>query len=154
RSTVKTMVNENAQYDYSLVIPVYFNEGCLLPLTASIMQEVVDKNPDKTCEIIFVDDGSKDKSLDELLQIHDLYPDLVKIIKFSRNFGQNSALIAGLSHASGKCVVVTSADGQDPPEYIHGMLKAHFEEGFEIVICTRKSRDDSLFRAMASRVAY
>lgn len=151
---MNTMVIENAQFDYSLVIPVYFNEGCLLPLMGSIMQDVVAKNPDKTCEIIFVDDGSKDKSLDELLQIHALYPDLVKIIKFSRNFGQNSALIAGLSHASGNCVVVTSADGQDPPEYINGMLNAYFDEGFEVVICTRKSRDDSIFRAIASRIAY
>ena len=151
------MINKIAgqfQNDYSLVIPVYFNEGCLIPLTTSIMDEVVSKNPTRKCEIIFVDDGSKDKSLNELLEIRSLYPDIVKIIKFSRNFGQNSALIAGLSHASGKCVVVTSADGQDPPELINNMLSAYFDEQFEIVICARKSRDDSLFRTITSRIAY
>jgi polyisoprenyl-phosphate glycosyltransferase len=151
---VPTKITDQAPYDYSLVIPVYFNEGCLIPLTHSIMQEVVARNPKRKCEIIFVDDGSRDKSLDELLEIRALYPDVVKIIKFSRNFGQNSALIAGLSHVSGKCVVVTSADGQDPPELIHDMLTAYFEENIEIVICTRKSRDGSIFRAIASRIAY
>lgn len=142
------------QYDYSLVIPVYFNEGCLFPLTTSIIEKVVSKNKNRTCEIIFVDDGSGDKSLGELLELRVLYPDLIKIIKFSRNFGQNSAIIAGLSHTRGKCVVVTSADGQDPPELINDMLKAYFEDGFEIAICTRKSRDGSVFRAITSRIAY
>jgi polyisoprenyl-phosphate glycosyltransferase len=151
---VTSKTSRNIQYDYSLIIPVYFNEGCLIPLTASIMQEVVSRNPEWTCEIIFIDDGSRDKSLDELLEIRALYPNIVKIIKFSRNFGQNSALIAGLSHASGKCVVVTSADGQDPPDLINDMLKAYFEEDFEIAICTRKSRDGSVFRAITSRIAY
>lgn len=146
--------SQEAQYDFSLVIPVYRNEGCLIPLTDSILQEVVLRNPQRTCEIIFVDDGSRDKSLDELLEIRSRHPDLVKIIKFSRNFGQNSAIIAGLNHASGKCVIVTSADGQDPPGLINDMLKAYFEEGFEIAVCTRASRDGSLFRVITSRIAY
>src|SRR3977135_4082696 len=103
------------RYDYSLVIPVYFNEGCLFPLTNSIIEKVISKNSNRTCEIIFLDDGSGDKSLGELIELRALYPDLIKIIEFSRNFGQNSAIIAGLSNASGKCVIVTSADGQDPP---------------------------------------
>ncbi len=149
-----TKNTQEVQYDFSLVIPVYLNEGCLIPLTDSIMQEVIPRNPDRACEIIFIDDGSWDKSLDELLEIRKQYPDIVKIIKFSRNFGQNSAIIAGLSHASGKCVIVTSADGQDPPELINNMLKAYFEDGFEIAVCTRKSRDGSFFRAIASRIAY
>ena len=149
-----TRTNRKTQYDYSLVVPVYFNEGCLIPLTAAFIEKVVSKNPNRTSEIIFVDDGSKDKSLDELFGLRAQYPDLIKIIKLSRNFGQNSAIIAGLTHANGKCVIVTSADGQDPPELINDMLKAYFEDGFEIAICTRKSRDGSLFRAITSRIAY
>ena len=142
------------QCDFSLVIPVYSNEGCLIPLTDSIMREVVQRYPSRTCEIIFVDDGSRDKSLDELLEIRARFPDIVKIIKFSRNFGQNSAIIAGLNHACGKCVIVTSADGQDPPALINDMLQAYFEDGFEIAVCTRASRDGSIFRAVTSRMAY
>jgi dolichol-phosphate mannosyltransferase len=151
---VISKITHKIQYDYSLVIPVYFNEGCLFPLTNSIIDEVVSRNLNRTGEIIFVDDGSGDKSLSELLELRFLHPDLIKIIKFSRNFGQNSAIIAGLSHTSGKCVVVMSADGQDPPELINDMLKAYFEDDFEIAICTRKSRDGSIFRAITSRIAY
>jgi dolichol-phosphate mannosyltransferase len=147
-------ITQEVHYDFSLVIPVYHNEGCLIPLTDTIMQEVVSRNPNRTCEIIFIDDGSRDKSLDELLDIRARFPNIVKVIKFSRNFGQNSAIIAGLSHASGKCVIVISADGQDPPVLINDMLKAYFEEGFEIAVCTRKSRGGSLFRSISSRIAY
>ena len=96
-----TRTNRKTQYDYSLVVPVYFNEGCLIPLTAAFIEKVVSKNPNRTSEIIFVDDGSKDKSLDELFGLRAQYPDLIKIIKLSRNFGQNSAIIAGLTHANG-----------------------------------------------------
>jgi polyisoprenyl-phosphate glycosyltransferase len=147
-------ITPKTKFDYSLVIPVYLNEGCLFPLTNSIIEKVMSVNPTRTSEIIFVEDGSKDNSLDELLELRTQHPDLIKIIKFSRNFGQNSAIIAGLSHASGKCAIVTSADGQDPPELINDMLKAYFEDGYEIAVCTRKSRDGSLFRAIASRIAY
>jgi len=151
---VFTKIVHKIPCDYSLIIPVYFNAGCLIPLTTSIMQDVVLKNPNRTCEIIFIDDGSQDKSLDELLELRALYPEIIKIIKFSRNFGQNSAIIAGLSHASGKCVIVTSADGQDPPELMDDMLSAYFDEGVEIAVCTRKSRDGSIVRALVSKIAY
>src|ERR1700690_2381380 len=108
--------------DYSLVIPGYFNEGCLLPLMESLQNDVISKNPQLTCEVIFVDDGSGDRSLDELLEIREKY-DQVEIIKLTRNFGQVNALIAGFSNARGKCVVAMSADGQDPPAIINDMLK-------------------------------
>ena len=147
-------ITPKTQFDYSLVIPVYLNEGCLFPLTNSIIEKVISVNPTRTGEIIFVEDGSKDNSLEELLELRTQHPDLIKIIKFSRNFGQNSAIIAGVSHAGGKCVIVTSADGQDPPELINDMLKAYFEEGYEIAVCTRKSRDNSLLRSTTSRIAY
>ena len=104
--------------DYSLVIPVYYNEGCLHPLMASLDGDVISKNPHLTHEIIFVDDGSGDNSLNELLEIREKY-NQVKVIKLTRNFGQINALLAGFSFAQGKCVIALSADGQDPPAIIN-----------------------------------
>ena len=139
--------------DYSLVIPVYFNEGCLIPLMESLYSDVISKNPQLSCEIIFVDDGSGDRSLEELLVIREKY-DQVKIVKLTRNFGQVNALIAGFTHAQGKCVIAMSADGQDPPAMINEMLAAHYQEDYEVVICTREGRDESYYRVATSHIFY
>jgi dolichol-phosphate mannosyltransferase len=140
--------------DYSIVIPVYYNEKCLVPLMESLETAVLQANPNFVAEIIFVDDGSGDGSFAELQLIQSQYPCSVTIIKLSRNFGQGMALLAGYNHAKGKCVISMSADGQEPPEMINEMLKAFFEEGYEIVICTRTSRDESLYRKMTSQLYY
>ena len=140
--------------DYSIVIPVYFNEGCLAKTVESIKREVIEKKPNLTCEIIFVDDGSEDRSLEELLNIRKKDPDLVKIIKLTRNFGQANALLAGFKYARGKCVVAMSADGQDPTVLINDMLDAHINEGYEVVIATRTGRDESWYRIITSKLFY
>lgn len=140
--------------DYSLVIPVYFNEGCLVKTMQSIREEVIAKNPGYACEVIFVDDGSGDGSLEELLSIRKAYPEIVKVIKLTRNFGQVCAILAGYSHVRGKCVITMSADGQDPANLINEMLRAYFTEGYEVVICTRKGRDESFYRILTSRIFY
>lgn len=140
--------------DYSIVIPVYYNEGCLIPLMRSLQTAVLEANPDYKGEIIFVDDGSGDGSLQELRSIQAEFPTTVTIIKLTRNFGQASALLAGYGYAKGKCVITMSADGQDPPEMINDMLKAFFEENYEIVICTRLGRDESPYRIIISRLFY
>jgi len=141
-------------YDYSIVIPVYFNEGCLTETMTSVKKEVIDKHPDLSCEVILVDDGSEDGSLNELLRIQKENPKLVKIIQLTRNFGQPFARLAGLSHARGKCVVSMSADGQDPATLINEMLTAHRQDQYEIVVCTRRGRDESLYRVMTSKLFY
>ena len=140
--------------DYSIVIPVYFNEGSLTGTMESIKTEVIARNPSLRCEVVFVDDGSGDGSLAELLRLRENDPQTVKVIKLTRNFGQVNALLAGFSYARGKCVVAMSADGQDPAALIHEMLKGHFEERYEIVACARQGRDESYYRVWTSRVAY
>ena len=140
--------------DYSIVIPVYFNEGCLESTMRSLREEVIDKNPDYRCEVIFVDDGSGDASMKELISIRQRNPENIKIIKMTRNFGQVNALIAGFTHAKGRCVVAMSADGQDPANLINDMLKAYFSEGYEVVICTRSGRDESIYRIITSKIFY
>jgi dolichol-phosphate mannosyltransferase len=140
--------------DYSIVVPVYCNAGELKKLHSALLTDVVQKNPEKSYEIIFVDDGSPDGSLLELLQIKEEDSAHVKIIKFSRNFGQVPAIKAGYKLASGKCVVNISADLQDPPELINEMLAHFFEKGIEVVICHRIAREESVMRSLTSKISY
>jgi len=140
--------------DCSIVIPVYFNEGSLLPTLETIEREVIAKNPERVFEVIFVDDGSGDGSLDVLLEVQRQKPRLVRVIKLTRNFGQVNALLAGFSIARGRCVIPISADMQDPPQLMNDMLQAFFSEGYEVVICQRAGRDESWYRAVTSRIFY
>lgn len=140
--------------DYSIVIPVYYNEGCLIPLMRAIETSVLEVNPNYRGEVIFVDDGSGDGSLKELQSIQAESPALVTIVKLTRNFGQAGAMLAGYAHARGQCVISISADGQDPPEMINEMLKGFFEENYEIVVCARTGRDESRYRIITSRLFY
>jgi glycosyltransferase involved in cell wall biosynthesis len=140
--------------DFSVVIPVFFNEGELAGTMASLRDEVIAKNPDLRCEVIFVDDGSGDGSLAELLRLRSEDAETIRVVKLSRNFGQVNALFAGFSLARGRCVVAMSADGQDPAHLINDMLQAHFHEGFEIVACAREGRDESRYRILTSRLFY
>jgi dolichol-phosphate mannosyltransferase len=140
--------------DLSIVIPVYYNEGLLRTTFDALRRDLLVHRPDLICEVIFVDDGSGDGSLYELIGLQKDYPQIIKIIKLTRNFGQVSALMAGFAYAQGKCVVAMSADGQDPAHLITEMLDAYLEEGFEVAICTREGRDESLYRVLTSRVFY
>ncbi len=140
--------------DYSIVMPVYCNAGLLEATMESLKSEVIARHPELTAEVIFVDDGSLDRSLDDLLQIYADNKDLVKLIQLTRNFGQPNARLAGLSYARGRCVISRSADGQDPHSLINEMLRAHLEEGHEVVIAARVARDDSRYRAVTSRIFF
>jgi dolichol-phosphate mannosyltransferase len=145
---------EERSPDYSIVVPVYFNEGALTDLLATIKADVMAKTAGRSCEVIFVDDGSRDGSLDELRRLQRVNPALVTVVKLTRNFGQVSALLAGFGLARGRCVVAMSADGQDPATLIPQMLEAHFVERYQIVVGARKGRDESRFRIWTSRLFY
>jgi len=147
------MTTDQTPLDFSIVIPVYFNEGSLSATMDKIKSEVLARHA-WNCEVIYVDDGSGDGSLNELLGMCRANPGLVKVVKFTRNFGQVQALMAGYNLARGKCVISLSADGQDPVSLINDMLKAHFEERCEIVICAREGRDESAYRIWTSRLFY
>jgi polyisoprenyl-phosphate glycosyltransferase len=142
------------QIDFSIIIPVYYNEGSLKLIYEALEDKVIKRNPEKSCEIIFVDDGSGDNSFGELMEIRNQHPDIVKIVKFVRNFGQLQAIMAGYKLAKGKCVISISADLQDPPELINDMLNYHFKEDYQIVVCSREARDESLFRRGTSEIFY
>jgi len=147
-------VVETNSPDFSIVIPVYFNEGSLTPTMEALASLVLKRNDGLVGEVIFVDDGSKDQSLSELLAIQSSFSHIIRVIKLTRNFGQVSALRAGLTHARGRCSIIISADGQDPPELMNEMLSAYFTEGREVVICSRQDREESVFRKATSNIFY
>jgi len=140
--------------DYSIVVPVYFNEGSLKYTAERVFTEVFKKIDDRyRGEILFVDDGSQDGSYQELMGVKKEYGERVRIIKLSRNFGQVNAIWCGLEHTFGS-VVVISADGQDPIDLIPDMLTKHFEDKKEIVIAARESRKENWWRKATSGLVY
>ena len=146
-------MNRN-QIDYTIVVPVYYNEASLEQLVDDIGKHVVNARPELRGEIVFVDDGSGDDSFSVLQRIQRSNSDLVHVIKLSRNFGQVNAIWCGLEHANGRAVIVISADGQDPVELIPEMLDAHFNDGREIVAAIRAGRDESAWRKISSGISY
>lgn len=138
----------------SIVIPVFCNELNIEPTFNKINEVVIKKNPHLKIEIIFVDDGSYDNSFAKLIELKNANEGLIKIIKFTRNFGQVNAIYAGYSRAKGKCIVNISADLQDSPELINEMFRYHYEENYPVVICTRSDRDESFARRTTSKVFY
>lgn len=148
-------VTDNTIIDYSIVIPVFYNEGTLKRTFNIIQDEVVQKNKEMSWELIFIDDGSGDGSLKEILALRDENPHAkIKIIKFMRNFGQVSAIAAGYQIAKGKCIINISADLQDPPELINQMLDYFYNDQYEVVVCTRESREESFFTRKTSSIFY
>jgi dolichol-phosphate mannosyltransferase len=125
----------------SVVSPVYHNASSL-PALLLEFKAVADRNPDDDFEFIFVEDGSRDNSLDVLVELADQDP-RVRVIKLSRNFGSNAAVLAGLSHARGDAVTVIAADLQDPPALLHDML-SHWRAGHKVVLAVRTGRGDPL----------
>lgn len=125
----------------SIVVPVYWNAGSLPTLKAEF-DKVAAQFPDYQFEYVFTDDGSGDDSY-AVLQRLAAEDDRIRVVRLSRNFGSNAAILAGLTHAQGDCAVVISADLQDPPTLIPEMLQ-HWQSGTEVVLAARKNRDDPL----------
>lgn len=125
----------------SIVIPVYFNAESLPPLFLRL-QDVEERLAalDVKVELIFVDDGSGDLSLEELLRIKDQRSD-TKVIKLTRNFGAVHASKCGLQFVTGDCFMIIAADLQDPPDLITEMVR-RWQAGSKFTICARSSRED------------
>jgi dolichol-phosphate mannosyltransferase len=136
----------------SVVVAVYQNEGSLSLTYEKVSGVFANDLTRHDYELIFVDDGSKDGSLQEILALRERDPH-VKAITFTRNFGQMAAMLAGFKEATGDAVINISADLQDPVELIPQMVEK-WEGGSEIVVCYRTDRSDSLVAKAFSRVAY
>lgn len=137
----------------SVVIPVYYNEKSLPPLYAELCEvEQALSKQGLALELIFVDDGSGDNSLQKLMEIKKSRPE-TRIIKLSRNFGAVHASKAGMQHATGDCCVILAADLQDPPRLILEMAQK-WQAGAKYVICVRDERSDPLITRLFSTLYY
>jgi polyisoprenyl-phosphate glycosyltransferase len=136
----------------SFVIPVYRNERAVTATYDQIHQVCTADLREYAYEIVFVDDGSDDGSLDELLALR-ARDQNVRVISFTRNFGQMAAILAGFRQASGDLVIQLSADLQDPISLVPRMIAEH-ERGSEVVVCHREHREDAVSSRLASRVLY
>ena len=135
----------------SLIIPVY-NEAQNLPLLFEAIHQALDPL-EHTWEVIFVDDGSQDNSLEVLETLVAQDPVHVQVVVFRRNFGQTAAIAAGIDHSQGEIIVLLDADMQNDPADIP-LLLAKLDEGYDLVSGWRKDRKDSRFtRTLPSNIA-
>ena len=136
----------------SIVVPC-FNEEEVLTQTIAELKNFALSATDYAIEFIFIDDGSKDATLDILNNAAEKMMSF-KVLSFSRNFGHQIAVTAGIEAATGDAVALIDADLQDPPEVLNQMIK-HWEEGVEVVYAVRASRDgESAFKIHTARWFY
>lgn len=136
----------------SILAPVY-NEEPVLPELYRRVRAVMDEQVGEPWELILVDDGSRDDSAGVIAALHAQDP-RVKGISFSRNFGFQIAVTAGLDHAQGEAVILTDADLQDPPEVYPRMI-AKWREGYDVVYGTRASREgETWFKLFTAKLFY
>ncbi len=133
---------ERPEPEVSVVLPVY-NEAENLPELYRRLARVLDE----ASEVIFVNDGSVDNSAELIRELHRQDP-RIKLISFSRNFGHQAAITAGIDHSRGKAVILMDADLQDPPEVLLRMLE-QWRAGAEVVYAVRHKRKESIFKRAA-----
>lgn len=136
----------------TLLIPAY-NEAEVLPTLLERLGKLEKEQSDYQFELLFINDGSKDATLSLLKKAIQRYPS-ISYLNLSRNFGKETAMIAGLDHAKGDAVVIIDADLQDPPELIPKMI-ALWEQGYDDVYARRRSRaGESWLKRSTSRWFY
>lgn len=138
----------------SIIVPCY-NEEKALPLFYEELQKNIKDFPDSVCfEILFVNDGSKDNTF-KILKNLASKDNQVKYISFSRNFGKESAIYAGLEHATGNYVTIMDADLQDPPALLKEMYKSVTEENYDAVGTRRVNRKgEPIIRSFFAKLFY
>lgn len=139
-----------ANYDCSFIFPL-LNEHDNIMFSYEKIHGIM-KDTKYTFEIIYVDDGSTDDSVEIIKKLAAKDKD-VKLVSFSRNFGQHPAIMAGFGAATGKCAINMDIDMQEDPSVIPEMLKK-WEEGFEIVTIKRKKRKESITKRLMDKMYY
>lgn len=135
----------------SYVFPIY-NESGNIDLLYTTMNKLLATNKKYNYEIIFVNDGSRDDSIEKLvaLQKQDAR---ITVIDFSRNFGHQIAVTAGLDHTRGDAVIIMDSDMQDPPRVSFELLE-QWENGYDVVYAQRRTRKDTLFKRFTADMFY
>lgn len=134
----------------SIVVPVYYNEDTLMDLYRDMQKKIMDKLGDY--ELVFVDDGSGDRSWEIMNEIRDM-DENVRLVKLSRNFGEHAALLAGLSVCTGDCAVTKQADLQEDSGLILEMYES-WKQGNKVVLAVRRSRDESRMKVFFADMYY
>jgi len=134
----------------SVVVPVFNEEDNLDAVFQQVAQALQPLGV--MWELVFVDDGSSDSSLEVIRRLAHEHPGVVRFLSFTRNCGQSAAFAAGFQHAAGEVVVTMDADLQNDPADIPAMLEV-FEKGHDMVIGWRAARQDSWVKKRASRIA-
>jgi len=136
----------------SIIIPAY-NEEESLPFLYERLVKLMNSTKDYEFEILFVNDGSKDKTIEIIRELRDK-DERICYVNFSRNFGKEIAMIAGLDYAKGDCVIFMDADLQDPPELVPELIK-YWEEGYDDVYARRSSRKgETWLKKFTSKMYY
>ncbi len=136
----------------TIIIPAY-NEEESLPFLYERLEKLMKSINNYEFEILFVNDGSKDKTID-LIKEYREKDNRISYVDFSRNFGKETAMIAGLDYAKGDCVIFMDADLQDPPELIPELIK-WWEQGYDDVYARRKSRKgETWLKKFTSKMYY
>lgn len=135
----------------SYIFPIY-NESGNINLLYKTMQKVISKQSEYNFEFIFVNDGSRDNSLDLLVELQQK-DTRISVIDFSRNFGHQIAVTAGLDYASGDAVIIMDSDMQDPPSASLELIKK-WEDGYDVVYAQRRTRKDTLFKKFTADMFY
>ena len=136
----------------SVIVPMY-NEELVIEECYKRLKENITKLKKYDYELIFINDGSKDKTLEKIKELAKQDTNL-KIVSFSRNFGHQAAVTAGLKEVTGDAIVIIDADLQDPPESIPDMVKL-WEAGNEVIYGKRKSRKgESHFKLFTAKMFY
>lgn len=139
----------------SIITPVYFNAPTLEEHINQVSQlrSILQQDHNMNIEMIYVNDGSEDDSLEKLKKIKQQYSDWVKVISLSRNFGVMNALSASLDYITGDCFCLLTADLQDPPMSILKLVTA-WKQGHKFAICVRSKRSDPLLTTLFSKIFY
>lgn len=139
------------EVELSIIVPVYNEEEVVELFLSEIIKILNIVN--KTYEIIFINDGSKDNTLERLINLKKIYTK-IRIINLSRNFGKESALTAGLDAARGSAIIPIDVDLQDPPELIIDFVKK-WEEGYDVVLAKRADRTlDTVSKRVTANIFY
>ncbi len=135
----------------SIIVPVYNEQGNILPLYERIRQ--VFASGSENFELIYIDDGSQDESFFNLRDLAER-DKRIKVIGFTRNFGHQQAVTAGLQWCAGECAVIIDADLQDPPELIPELIQK-WRERYQVVYATRTRRiGDNIFKSITASIFY
>lgn len=136
----------------TIIVPSY-NEEEAIPYLYERLNKMMSELNSYEFEILFINDGSKDKTLEIVKRLRET-DNRISYVNFSRNFGKETAMIAGLDYATGDCVIFIDADLQDPPELIPEMIK-YWEEGYDDVYARRNSRKGETFlKKFTSKMYY